>query len=59
VEIIQKSLDVDNVVILPVDSFEKQEYSMNFSLIKEKHPSWLLQSFPPVFSIDDFMFYIS
>ena len=59
VEIIQKSLDVDNVVILPVDSFEKQEYSMNFSLIKEKHPSWLLQHLPPVFAIDDFMFYIS
>lgn len=59
VEIIQESLEVDNIVILPVDSFEKEEYSMDFSLMKEEYPSWPLQYFPPVFSIYDFMFFVS
>jgi hypothetical protein len=56
VDIIQKAVDLNPILIIPVDSYETQEYKVDIPLMKKEFPFWHLEYLPPVFSIYDFIF---
>lgn len=58
-DIIQQVVDLNCILVIPVDSFEIQEYKIDKTLIQQQFPLWNLEDFPPVFSIYDLIFQTS
>ncbi|MEM8677396.1 MAG: hypothetical protein AAGF83_26590 [Cyanobacteria bacterium P01_G01_bin.67] len=59
VDIIQQLVDWNYILVIPVYSFEIQEYKIDKILVQQQFPLWNLEDLPSVFSIYDFIFQTS